>query len=95
MFAILGVNLMSDKMNHCDLPWPNYYNVFEADCLAQGHRWRTVDMNFDDFPSAMLSLFELATQEGWPDSMWLGIDADDDVKSFTTIFWLKIFAPSA
>lgn len=38
----------------------------ESDCLAAGGVWRaTVDQNFDNVASGLLSLFEIATTEGW------------------------------
>lgn len=38
----------------------------EYDCLAAGGVWgATVDQNFDNVGSGLLSLFEISTTEGW------------------------------
>ena len=31
--------------------------------------------HFDDVPAAVVTLFELATQEGWPDTVMAAIDS--------------------
>ena len=37
----------------------------------------THDSNFDSVPSAMMTLFIVASLEGWPDIMWQAVDATD------------------
>lgn len=43
-------------------------------CGEQGGRWLNLDRNFDNVFNAILTLFEIATTEGWVDSMYAGVD---------------------
>ncbi len=38
MFAILGINLLKDKLGYCDVS--NIYLYNKADCLANGFSWK-------------------------------------------------------
>ena len=38
MFAILGINLLKDKLGYCGVP--NIYLYNKADCLANGYAWK-------------------------------------------------------
>jgi hypothetical protein len=51
--------------------------TFEAAmCVEQGGLWQeTISQSFDNIPSAMLTLFEISTTEGWVDVMYAGVDA--------------------
>jgi hypothetical protein len=67
MFAILGVNFFAGKFFYCSLdPYSNYT---EAECLLNKGQWKRYDYNFDSVPQAMLTLFTVASLEGWPDIM--------------------------
>lgn len=54
-------------MNEFGLSKETYVKAFhESDCLAAGGLWKaTVDQNFDNVAAGLLSLFEIATTEGW------------------------------
>ena len=58
---------------------PPQHTVVAKPCVCTPshiRQWQNPRMgHFDDFPSAMLLLFESATFEGWPDVMFAGIDA--------------------
>eukprot|EP00899_Mesostigma_viride_P005849 jgi/Mesvir1/15265/Mv06486-RA.2 len=43
--------------------------------------WATVRPNFDNVFEALLTVFELATVENWPNDMYLGVDARSDTQS--------------
>jgi hypothetical protein len=56
----------------------SYCHGFSAQagmCIEQGGRWVTRDRNFDHAGSAMRTLFEIATTEGWVDTMYDGVDS--------------------
>ena len=42
--------------------------------MARG-KWKTFESNFDSVPSAMMTLFIVASLEGWPDIMYSTVDA--------------------
>lgn len=65
MFAILGVNLMGGKLYSCSVE--PYMNFTPADCdLAQG-TWQNAYFNYDNVAIALVSLFDVASMENWPD----------------------------
>lgn len=43
--------------------------VVDKDTYGLGLKWRTYDINFDNFFSSFVSLFVLSTLEGYPDYM--------------------------
>lgn len=60
----------------CECPFCEPY-VFEAAmCVEQGGLWQeTLSQSFDNIGTAMLTLFEISTTEGWVDVMYAGVDA--------------------
>lgn len=46
-----------------------------ARCVELGHRWLRMNNNFDSVGSAMVTLFSIATTEGWVDTMYAGVDS--------------------
>jgi hypothetical protein len=44
-------------------------------CVEQGGRWLNFDRNFDNVLSALQSLLEISTTEGWVTTMFHGVDA--------------------
>eukprot|EP00927_Polykrikos_kofoidii_P025416 TRINITY_DN22831_c0_g1_i1.p1 TRINITY_DN22831_c0_g1~~TRINITY_DN22831_c0_g1_i1.p1 ORF type:complete len:2622 (-),score=470.03 TRINITY_DN22831_c0_g1_i1:58-7023(-) len=46
-----------------------------AVCLENAGRWVNLNQNFDNLGTAMISLFEVSTTEGWVDLMLAGVDA--------------------
>lgn len=45
------------------------------DCLNYGGSWNNSKQNFDNIFTAMLTLFEMMTTEGWMTVLYMGIDA--------------------
>ncbi len=66
-FSGLGTAALVEAMREFGLSKDTYVKPFrEPDCLAAGGVWRaTVDQNFDNVAYGLLSLFEIATTEGW------------------------------
>lgn len=82
MFAILGQNLMKDKLGYCNVPSLNnfdYYGISKLACTnIPGSNWQVAFWNFDDFGQSMLTLYVLSTGEGWPNILASALDANDD-----------------
>jgi len=49
----------------------NTYTVTNLEeCAYLKGEWLTYDSNFDSVPNAMMTLFIVASLEGWPDIMY-------------------------
>ena len=72
MFAIYGMNTFMGMFFYCSEE-PYTYNTKWV-CEDQGGEWLTFDSNFDDIGEAMMTLFIVASLEGWPDIMYQAID---------------------
>jgi hypothetical protein len=61
LLAVLGVNLFKGKFYRCDaanVPLERQNQVKNMwDCLDLGGEWRNSDQNFDNFLSAILTVF--------------------------------------
>jgi hypothetical protein len=81
MFAILGTNLMKDKLGYCVVkndPRFNIYGVGKANCTqTYNGTWTNYQANFDDIGQGMVTLYAVSTLEGWPDNMARALDAND------------------
>jgi hypothetical protein len=82
LFAIFGVTYFKGKFFYCDTQWLDFeidpsLIINRQDCLNIGGEWRNKDAHFDNILNAMMTLFELATTEGWIQIMYSGIDAVD------------------
>ncbi|VDN07448.1 unnamed protein product [Thelazia callipaeda] len=75
IFGILGVQLFKGTMYHCT--GPSIANVTtRAECLMDPrNRWVNHRYNFDNLGQALMSLFVLASKDGWVGIMYQGIDA--------------------
>ena len=52
------------------------YRLHRKDaCNTAGGSWLTYDSNYDDIGQAMMTLFIVATLEGWPDIMLQSVDS--------------------
>ena len=76
------MNFFKGKYYRCDggasvAENPDIRDMF--DCLDYGGNWINRDQNFDNIGSAMITLFNVMTTEGWIGVMWDAVDA-------TTIF---------
>jgi hypothetical protein len=74
IFAIMGVDFFKGNFHRCSIgEYPKIKT--KADCLAQpGAEWKNKDENFDNVGSAIMTLIEMMTTEGWVDVMHDGID---------------------
>lgn len=74
-FSGLSTAARATAMNEFGLSRQTYVKPFrESDCLAAGGVWgATVDQNFDNVGSGLLSLFEIATTEGWVRQSFLSV----------------------
>ncbi|XP_055363135.1 voltage-dependent T-type calcium channel subunit alpha-1I-like [Betta splendens] len=74
IFGILGVQLFKGKFYYCvGLDAKNVTN--KSDCLAAKYRWVHHKYNFDNLGQALMSLFVLASKDGWVNIMYHGLDA--------------------
>lgn len=71
MFAILGVSLFGGKLYTCSNP-----NILDMDtCESSNYSWSQQFPNYDTVIDAMIALFVVSSEEGWPDLMYSAIDA--------------------
>ncbi|XP_068683417.1 sodium channel protein 1 brain-like [Montipora foliosa] len=81
VFSILGVQLFSGKFYACydrdgqRLPVSIVTNKTECLSFPDKYKWKNADVNFDDVPNAFLTLFQVATFEGWIDVMLMAVDS--------------------
>ncbi|OWK03836.1 hypothetical protein Celaphus_00013778, partial [Cervus elaphus hippelaphus] len=74
IFGILGVQLFKGKFYHClGVDTRNITN--RSDCVAANYRWVHHKYNFDNLGQALMSLFVLASKDGWVNMMYNGLDA--------------------
>ncbi|XP_065820479.1 voltage-dependent T-type calcium channel subunit alpha-1I-like isoform X1 [Labrus bergylta] len=74
IFGILGVQLFKGKFFYCfGLDVKNITN--KSDCLQANHKWVHHKYNFDNLGQALMSLFVLASKDGWVNIMYHGLDA--------------------
>ena len=81
VFGVLGAHYFKGRFAQCAFPKSLHEQVNIAsidtiqDCLNRGAYWKVADLNFDNFPMAMLSLFVIATGSNWANLMWIGVDS--------------------
>ncbi|XP_062859150.1 voltage-dependent T-type calcium channel subunit alpha-1G [Trichomycterus rosablanca] len=74
IFGILGVQLFKGKFYVCQ--GEDIRNVTnKSDCLLAKYKWVRHKYNFDNLGQALMSLFVLASKDGWVDIMYDGLDA--------------------
>ncbi|XP_053367832.1 voltage-dependent T-type calcium channel subunit alpha-1G isoform X4 [Clarias gariepinus] len=74
IFGILGVQLFKGKFYVCNgEDTKNITN--KSDCLLAKYKWVRHKYNFDNLGQALMSLFVLASKDGWVDIMYDGLDA--------------------
>ena len=76
MFAILAINLLKEKMSYCS-GVEDIYGVSQSQCEEMGLSWKAYDTNFDNIYNAMITLYVISSLEGWPNIMFLAIDANE------------------
>ncbi|CAB1338160.1 unnamed protein product, partial [Coregonus sp. 'balchen'] len=74
IFGILGVQLFKGKFFACQ--GDDVRNITnKSDCIMANHKWVRQQYNFDNLAQALMSLFVLASKDGWVDIMYDGLDA--------------------
>ncbi|XP_061405116.1 voltage-dependent T-type calcium channel subunit alpha-1H-like [Lethenteron reissneri] len=74
IFGILGVQLFKGKFYFCE--GTDTRNITSrADCARAHYRWVRRKYNFDNLGQALMSLFVLASKDGWVNIMYDGLDA--------------------
>ncbi|XP_075929779.1 voltage-dependent T-type calcium channel subunit alpha-1I-like isoform X1 [Petromyzon marinus] len=74
IFGILGVQLFKGKFYYCE--GTDTRNITSrADCARAHYRWVRRKYNFDNLGQALMSLFVLASKDGWVNIMYDGLDA--------------------
>ncbi|KAM4663220.1 voltage-dependent T-type calcium channel subunit alpha-1G [Discoglossus pictus] len=74
IFGILGVQLFKGKFFYC-LGEDTKNITNKSDCLEAKYKWARHKYNFDNLGQALMSLFVLASKDGWVDIMYDGLDA--------------------
>ena len=78
IFAIMGVDFFKGLFASCSITDDDTItNINE--CIAKGGEWVTVNENFDNVLTGMITLVEMMTTEGWIDVMNNGIDSVDPI----------------
>ncbi|XP_029382890.1 voltage-dependent T-type calcium channel subunit alpha-1G [Echeneis naucrates] len=76
IFGILGVQLFKGKFFFCQGVEHHIKNITnKSDCLQANYKWVRHKYNFDNLGQALMSLFVLASKDGWVDIMYSGLDA--------------------
>ena len=65
VLSIIGVSLYKGEMWQCEGIDIETDISNELDCANFGGIWANIDMNFDNFFVAFLTLFQMMTTEGW------------------------------
>ncbi|XP_035260955.1 voltage-dependent T-type calcium channel subunit alpha-1G isoform X6 [Anguilla anguilla] len=74
IFGILGVQLFKGKFFVCQ--GEDTRNITNrSDCILANYKWIRHKYNFDNLGQALMSLFVLASKDGWVDIMYDGLDA--------------------
>ncbi|XP_038830862.1 voltage-dependent T-type calcium channel subunit alpha-1G [Salvelinus namaycush] len=74
IFGILGVQLFKGKFFACQ--GDDVRNITnKSDCIIANYKWVRQQYNFDNLAQALMSLFVLASKDGWVDIMYDGLDA--------------------
>ncbi|KAL3320304.1 hypothetical protein Ciccas_001019 [Cichlidogyrus casuarinus] len=86
IFGILGVQLFKGKFYYCE--GPKLENVTnKTDCEKyEENKWVNQNYNFDHLGHALISLFVLASKDGWVNIMYHGIDAVEVDKQVRLVF---------
>ncbi|KAM9296764.1 voltage-dependent T-type calcium channel subunit alpha-1G [Gastrophryne carolinensis] len=74
IFGILGVQLFKGKFFYC-LGEDTKNITNKSDCFDARYKWIRHKYNFDNLGQALMSLFVLASKDGWVDIMYDGLDA--------------------
>ena len=85
MFSIVGVSFIAGKFQYCTQGL--YVYSTKNDCISNGGMWRTYDHNFDNSINGLIFLFELTTQENWPNTYLYATDCTDVDRVIAYLFY--------
>ena len=98
IFGMTGVNMFKGQFYRCNgIEDPDILDLVDTkhDCLNLGGVWINSDVHFDNIFAASITLFEIATPEGWVDLMFLGVDSrgvdlepKQDANKFHAIYFI-------
>ncbi|CAF3877318.1 unnamed protein product [Rotaria magnacalcarata] len=77
IFGILGVQLFKGKFYFCEGSLADSVETKQQCESMPNHRWQNHKYNFDNLGQAVLTLFILASKDGWVEIMYNAIDAVD------------------
>ncbi|KFP01352.1 Voltage-dependent T-type calcium channel subunit alpha-1G, partial [Calypte anna] len=93
IFGILGVQLFKGKFFICQ--GEDTRNITnKSDCTEASYKWVRHKYNFDNLGQALMSLFVLASKDGWVDIMYDGLDAvgvDQQVSALAELLLIVAF----
>ena len=77
MFGLFGMTFLKNSFYYCTTIEEelHLYIHHKSDCFDYGGDWILNDMHFDNIFSALATLFQVATSEGWMNEMFLAVDA--------------------
>ena len=73
LFGIFGVNFFKGAFSSCANLDRKIATKLE--CMDYGGSWVNSRLNFDNILLAIVTLFVIASTEGWIDLMWQGVDS--------------------
>ncbi|XP_065316255.1 muscle calcium channel subunit alpha-1-like isoform X4 [Gordionus sp. m RMFG-2023] len=106
MFACIGVQLFKGRFFVCSDRGKITLEACKGEFIVypdgninnpkmEPREWKLNDFNFDDVSKAMLTLFTVATFEGWPKLLYLGIDSNKEnlgpfynYRPFVSVFFI-------
>ncbi|XP_071167182.1 sodium channel protein 1 brain-like isoform X15 [Mytilus edulis] len=97
IFSIMGVQFFAGKFFKCvDNDGEKFDPLVIANkshCISSGYNWTNSKINFDHVGQGFLSLFQVATFEGWMELMEDAVDATevDKQPKFESNIWYYLF----
>ncbi|KER19173.1 hypothetical protein T265_15629, partial [Opisthorchis viverrini] len=89
MFGVIGVQLFKGKFwsctdiskrtaSECKGQFIDYEDMNLSKPILMERQWNNSDFHFDNVPNALLTLFTVATFEGWPKLLFTSIDSNEE-----------------
>lgn len=67
IFDIFGMHLFKNKMGYCEDQMN--FDVNYEECMGNKQRWIIYPYNFDNIANGLLTLFVIASLDGWGETM--------------------------
>jgi len=83
IYAIIGISLFKGTFYNCEMGNSADRELFEQseqtkdDCIKYGGIWTNSDESFDNIFSALSTLYQMITTEGWLEIMYRGVDGTE------------------